>query len=511
MINEEIQKILKRGQMTYIIKKKCITPENKIEALEIILASRSCEFIEKLFDNGFFTIDDVIIMFQRKPYLLTGTYRSQYFGLPRSVRFNEKFVNLILELTGQFKYSDLPYWIKVIPEVRKKYDVIGSGEGYVLGELIEKIKKNYTIINYLPNDVLLNYRFIKRLLEIIEPSWYDGLPKVLADKEEIQKKCDRIGRTKRLYKYDGIRDEEGYDRDWRNIKGELKIFFTLKGDFPIKSKEDYIAIYNKYIESKLSIKAFCKKYGITPIKGFEELLERLKLESREYYDKINSLKQEVSSNFYSFSRDMALKIVNGDVSLEEFFSDMSIDFYYANIDLYYRILSNEDKHKLACLIIDYFEKHKDLVLNNFLRFLTIRNIKPVDAYNTYVRKYLLMPQDREYIIIFHRQIKELDLQTKPFNRKKLYVKFIINNKEYIVDDAVIDQAYAYLSDNHYHISDSSMRYMTKQIAIGEIEYKEETKEQKEEMIDTILNLVLEEAKMEAYLTEMEKLHDDKKI
>ena len=149
----------------------------------------------------------------------------------------------------------------------------------------------------------------------------------MADNPDIMKKCNR---TVQIYRSDGL-DSHGYNRDWINEKGELLTFFHLKGNFPIKTKLDYYKIYKEYVESRMSVSSFCTKYGIDSLEGFNELLERIKAESYDDFSKIQEVKSAVSKSFYTYSKEIAIKLANGEVTFEEFFANSAINFINTRI------------------------------------------------------------------------------------------------------------------------------------------------------------------------------------
>ena len=86
-----------------------------------------------------------------------------------------------------------------------------------------------------------------------------------------------------------------------------------------------------------------------------------------------------------------------------------------------------------------------------------------------------------------------------YNRKNTYCTWLINDKKYEVDDNIIDQALIYARDMKYHICQSSIASICKKIVLGELDYSHETIEQKDEIIDVIINLIAEEKTIEDYI------------
>ena len=352
----------------------------------------------------------------------------------------------------------------------------------------------------LPQEVIRNKDFQNKLIENVKTEWYDFLPTSIANNLEVQKKC---GRTAKIYLENGL-DKNGYNRDWINGNGELIYFFKLKGDFPIKSKLDYYKLYKEYLDSRISVQNFCTKYGIDSIKGFNDFLKRVEAESLEDFSKIKDVKVDVQRNFYNLSKETAKKIVDGEISFEEFLNDSRYNFNSTRIDLYFNTLSFNDRNIFSTIIMDYVEQNPYLVNRNFIKFLTSNNLKPTDSYNTFVRRNLQMPKDREYIQKYKKQMSKIKGHEKMYKRSDLYSTYIIRDKEYKVDDLIIDQAYAYATDNDYHISFISMSYLCKKIATGELTYSKETNAEKEELIDNIISLFKEEKNIEDYISAMKE-------
>ena len=395
-------------------------------------------------------------------------------------------------ITPQNKINCLCFYLNERPGIFEKlyfYDF------FDMDDVIKAIDMQASCLLGIPNHMMNDVDFQKKLIANLKPEWYDYLPLSISKLPEIQKKC---GRTAKIYMKNGL-DKDGYNRDWVNENGEIISFFKLKGNFPIKSKADYYKLYKEYVESKTSIEVFCLKYGIDSIKGFNEFLKRVEAESFEDFFTIKDVKSNVQKKFFISSLEMVKKLVNGDISFEEFFERPQINFNVTKVDMYFKLLSYSDKNKFACIIMDYFEKNPNLIKENFIKFLTVDKMKPVDSYNTFIRRNLQNPKDQAYIQIYRKQIAKLNAQGRTYKRNELYSTYIINGQEYKVDDNVIDEAYAYAVDNNYHRSYISMNFLCKQIATGKLTYSKETEQQKNEMIDCIIQLISEEKTIEDYI------------
>ena len=429
----------------------------------------------------------------------------EVFCLEKTFNLNEKLIRDLSSkhlstiirdcITPENKYNCISFIIIERPTI---FEAMLYNNYVDLEDMIECALLYPKCISKLPQEILKNEIFIKKIIENVQPEWYDFLPPSLANNPEVQRKCNR---SAKIYQKNGL-DKNGYSRDWLNLDGELISFFKLEADFPIRSKLDYYKLYKEYIESKLSVHSFCVKYGIDSVNGFNDFLKRVEAESLEDSYKIKEVKTEVSSRFYITSREFAKKIVEGKISLEEFFEKIKFNFDSTNINLYFSFLSSNEKNKFSLLIMDYVEQHPYLISKDFIKFLTVNKIKPSDSYNTFVRRNLLMPKDMEYIQKYRKQISVIKGYEKVYRRSDLYCTYIIDGKEFKIDDSVIDQAYAYANDKKYHICYKVMDYLCKQIVSGKINYSEETSKEKKEMIGTIITLIKEEKTIEDYITEM---------
>ena len=363
-----------------------------------------------------------------------------------------------------------------------------------IDDLIKCITMQPKCLFYLPYRVKINENFRNALIENVQPDWYDYLPKDIADRPDIQIKCNR---TAQLYDERG-RDKNGYDINWRDWNGNLISFFTLEGDFPIRSKEDYIKLYEEYLNSKTSVSVFCVKYKISSPDGFNEMLKRIQAES--YIDKktIRDFKNDVGHRFFNFSLEIIRKIVNKEMTFEDY-----INNYYTpgatNVSFYFSKMNQSDKTKFALEVLDYMSKNPYLLSNNFFKFFDDHRNSIEDNLHFYIKRNLPMPEYREQIQRFYDILKIIKGHFQSYNRQQMYCKYIINGTTYQIDDDIIDQAYAYCNDKEYTLSKTAMIYLCKQIAMGNIAYKKEMEEEKEEMIDSIAELILKGAEMKDYI------------
>ena len=349
---------------------------------------------------------------------------------------------------------------------------------------------------YVRKFLIKSEEFRTKFIELIEPEWYDYLPYEIANNPVVMKKCNRTAKEQ-------LDDRFGYiEREWFDENGKIKAFFHLKGNFPIRSINDYYRIYREYIDSKLSVRSFCERYGIDSESGFLDLLDKIKKGSYVASSEIDDVKYIAQRNFYNLSRATAIKLANGELTFEDFFNTAGINFKSSNINIYYNALSSEDKNKFSLNLMKYFEAHTPLFPEKFIVFLTTTKHNALDNYKYFVKGNLVAPKDLDNYKLFVSQFQKLKNQFFNYYRKNMYCTYGIGDNTYEVNDDVIDQAYAYAQDMQLHISNYSMSYLCKEIAMGRLEYSKETKEQKDELIDLILKLVYEEKTIEEYISTM---------
>lgn len=384
-----------------------------------------------------------------------------------------------------------------------KYDFFNKmyHSGFInMNDILECVYKFPTCMTYLPQEVIKDEAFAKEIVKNVKPDWYDFLPYYIANMPEVQEKCNR---TAKIYRENGL-DSNGYNIDWVNENGELLSFFKLKENFPINSKADYFKLYKEYLESKVSVHAFCGMYGIDSQDGFNKFLKRVEAESFEEFSKIKDIKFDIQKSFYALSKETAKQIINGEITFEDFLNDNRINFNSTKIDLYFNSLSFEDRNKMAHVIMEYVENNPYLLSSRFIDFLTINNLKPTDSFNMFIKRNLKMPDDKQFFAQYYNELRIIEQQEKSYHRRELYCTYVSNDQRFEVNDNVIDQAYAYAVAKRIHVSKRSMLYLTKEIAKGTIKYEEETNNQKQEMIDSIIKLINEEKSIEDYIETMKQ-------
>ena len=526
--NEQISSLL-NNKLLEILNKRIINQLNK-NICYLLLVTRN-KIVISLLENDFIDYDDIIKCIKFMPACLlkinSSILNDPLFVLkllndktvknlllknieyvPKEILFNEKFVlnekniDIIYESIkndSSFDFSNLILYPEEILNNPKIRDLIIKNMDCV----IKRIEVDQKFINHCPDFLINNKDFLNKYLKVIDPKIYDRLIKRIASIPEVQIKCNR---TKKVYLSDSI-DRAGYDINWKYDDDEVIEFFTLKGDFPIKSREDYYKIYDKYLDSKLSIHRFCLKYGISSENGFKKFLDRVKAEG--YYDNkdISELHHITSTNFFNMSKKEIKRLLDNEITFEDFLSNKNKNFKVSNIGFYYKsvLYGDEEKYKFSCIILDYIDKNPYFLSNKFIEFLSGDNLNLAYNFKLYVLSGL--NGDRNAIVKYdvNKKYKIIESLSKNWQKEDLYCKYINKDgNEYCVDDNIVEQAIAYSNDHNYYICLREMIYLCKKITLGEIVYKKEMEEQKEEMIDTIISLLEDAKTIEDYLNIMDK-------
>ena len=368
-------------------------------------------------------------------------------------------------------------------------------------DLLECAKFFPPTFNYLPSQVFSSAEFEELVVANMQESWYDFLPYNIANRTDVQLKCNR---TRRIYSEQGL-DSEGYNRDWINNDGKLLEFFKLEADFPIRTKDDYYKLYNEYLEAKTSISVFCNRYCISPEQGFKNLLNRIKAESLEDAMEIKVVGVNVSQRFYANAKYYAKQLASREMSPEEFFSNQKINFDTNNAALYFNTLTPEERQSLAKVIFNYVEEHQDFIPRGLYKFLKSFENKFSDGFMKFVRRNLKPTEDIEIIRkISNHTYKNVKSHDRIYCRKELYCNYIVGDKSVTVDDAIIEQALSYADDKGIYKSARAMYYLCKRIAFGELNYFKESEDKKDSLVESIIDLIEQNKGMDSYISVIKK-------
>ena len=330
---------------------------------------------------------------------------------------------------------------------------------------------------------------------------FDSLPPIVRADVRIQQKCKR---TKAIYT-NNSRDDQGYDNNWLNESGELLDFFKLENGFPINSKEDYHVILKYYVSSGMSVSGFCSQYGITPVEGFQDFLKRCGVENTDTQELITENKAVASNKYVQTVKKIASDINEKKITIDDY-----IENYYTPVHKITLLLSFiNDKEDFMSQLLDYMYNNRTELKLGIIMDLFDSNIAKIqDDLKATIR---IACGNQPNLI---RKIYTIKLAnyTHAFRRELAKCKYIKDNKEYIIDDDIIDQALAYAEDKNIYKCYYTITDIAKRIAYGEIKYDEEAKRKRSELISGIIELALRQAKtIDDYMATMEEVHNNMKL
>lgn len=342
------------------------------------------------------------------------------------------------------------------------------------------------LIKELPAELVLSDEFMGELLK--DKTNFDLLPKSIASNKDVKIMFDRGGQMR-----------DGLDEEWRDKNGKLVKFFSLYGGFELKEKQDYLTIYEKYLEEKLSLEKFCQKYRIEPVSGFNEMLDRIIDESYSQGEKIEDTKKAVSERFLAKRRSILGKIITGELSFDEFLNkNYSRSFTFGG---FVGICNCDEANAFCKKIIEHYSSKECFEYTvNEIQFLEPEKNIAYDQFKLDIASMLSLPKDKAYYPLLRKMMGNLHIATSKFSRDDLRnVAFIKNGIAYQIDDSVIDQALYYAQKNNIWQSKSAIKQIAKMVAFGEIDVKKETEETKTEMKESLLELLGEKKSIEDYL------------
>lgn len=365
---------------------------------------------------------------------------------------------------------------------------------YITIDEIEEIENNCPEIYYcLPLRMYNTYPELINLLASNKLVLYDLLPKEVRKDSRIQ---EIFKRTKRIYN-DDLRDKLGYDFDWLDENGNLKHFFSLKNDFPIENKEDYLKIVEVYLSSNLSVAAFCNKYGISSIDGFNALLNRAGAENIDVGNDIDEVKDAAMKRYLATIKSVAQEFDEGKINFDEY-----LTLYYNPYHKFELLFNNIDnKGKLMNQILQHIVDNKEhLMLDRFLRLFNtdIKGLIPsINLYFKFAGTWESNVSRTLYPI--------LNMYKTPYNRNNILTTLTINGVTRVIDDKVVDEAVTYLKDNNIHLCQYTAASCARKIAFGELDYSSETLAQRQELINEIISRALSNVNgIEGYMSVMEE-------
>ncbi len=343
--------------------------------------------------------------------------------------------------------------------------------------------KRRAIIAELPDNFLCSEEFLECLKK--DSKNYDFLPKEIRDRENIKKLFNR-----------GNTFKQNLTDEWIDpATGKIVDYFTLGNNLQPRNKNDYMIIYNKYLEEKISVEAFCKKYRISSINGFNEMLERINAESYIEGMKIKEIKDNVQNRFVRRVRSVTAQIVDNKMSTDELMNENFNNNY--TLEKFIRLSSDDEVKRAFCKkIIDYYvSKDATTFTENDMNFLDYNSHKTslYNKFNTFIKQYLVSPADNEYIRKLANVKTNLGRAVNVYKRPKSTYSYTISGNTYEINNDIIDQAICYANNHHIFRSQVAINEIIRNIVLGNINIEDETIMQKEEMKDSLLEM-LEEIK-----------------
>lgn len=116
-----------------------------------------------------------------------------------------------------------------------------------------------------------------------------------------------------------LREKEERMQSWFDKDGKLLKFFSI-GGMEIETYEDYFKIYEKFVESNMSIYGFCKKYKISSEVGFKKLLDKLSYLDTEIAEEITRITAANRQKFKETALGVVDSITSGEMTVSEFFA-----------------------------------------------------------------------------------------------------------------------------------------------------------------------------------------------
>lgn len=352
--------------------------------------------------------------------------------------------------------------------------------------------------------IFYNEYFLKELAESeLDETIFDILPSELRKQENIQK---IFKRKIKVYSKHGL-DNKGYNREWLNADGNIIEFFKLGGNYQIKSKREYLKLVSLYIESRMMVHDFCQKYYINDVDGFNKLLDRIGKENDEIENEVNEIKSEKQNLYKKNIYNLIVKIVNDSMSLDEYFDN----YYKYTHDIYVFLnFSNMigKTREFVKKVIDYYD-NVNLLKNNEMHFLFKDgsvNFNTINTLFNQFRYYLKPPEDNYYVRRTYEIVKNIGKYKVPFNELNFPKTSVYKDGKVIeIEKSAIEQAVLYVKDNDIYKSYYSVNCISKDIALGKINYESRHEEKIAELRENILILLGQRKTIDEYIESIKKL------
>ena len=383
---------------------------------------------------------------------------------------------------------------------------------------LEVLEKNFDTIEFCPASYYDNKESLKKILEIIiknkERVNYDALPESVAQMEEVKNAFDR---DKQIYTIkrksssdsDARYDRKGYDIEWNDKEGNLIKFFSLPGKFKINSKDDYIKLIEEYKQSNLSVPAFCRKYYITDVDGFKNLIERLKKEKVSEEKELSEHSSKASKAFWEQNKKIANNILEGKITIEDWIKNYYNPFQ--TISLLVSTITDDKRVKFLNMIADqttdYIMAHENEIEVEKLSTLYSADYKfRINGQSKLAIQMWKFLREKSSTPVNYALVKKacniISLYSAKFTKNDIPTAVTYSGVRYDITKEQADQVFAYLDYRNLVCCPKTFNYHLKEILTGQLDFSEQTKNARKQMLENIVMLseqLNERATVDKYL------------
>lgn len=482
----------------FLLREKCYT-----EAYWLVKLEERCE-------NKYPDIIDGLLLYVEQTHDISALYISHItdeFNDYEMVKLFNIFLDIDRELIFRYDFPKNPKHKRYIKDYfvknYKKYSL--KNQLVYIKYLDVSLKDNMDIINYIIDRVYnTNIKRLGIFKQMADYIWEAVIKRAGFHQEKLIKYMLNA-KDEELALMKDIIEGNKFLRDINALRENT--LFKLSG-YELDGLKDCFKLCALYKKSNTSVELFCKKYGITPVSGFDEALRIIGTIDAQELAEITETKALAAKKFYYNLSTVAFKLIDGTLSMEEYFTTNTYKFKNQKlINLMSVYKTRENTNKFALRFIDYIVgiiDKKGYLPKSVLEFLSFGNDKLTDILQKNIKGNLMLPRDKDYYIKYNRMQKFLIANTKSYFRNGLLMEFQINGIRYVVDDDAIDKSYIYLRKNNYCVSQDSMLMATRQVAMGLIDVSKETNAYKETLVSSIADTVTECHTLEEYIKMQEQ-------
>mgnify|MGYP007069949832 CR=1 FL=1 len=390
---------------------------------------------------------------------------------------------LIYDLNPQIIFMLLDFYM----EYRPSYLPTVLDDGKLSQDDIEYLlMKRPDSIKYFNKKSVEFYNVKNIVLKNPDKYVYGDLPSILSSDPDIKAIFEK---KDQVYRFDG-RDQEGYDENWLNEAGELKEWFKFSTGYKPKTKQDYIAIFNKYIGSDTTVPGFCGKYKISSTSDFSKFLDRLSIENKDNAQLIKEQLNRSQNRFWLSVVELSKGLSSGEILLSDFIKDNNSDYIsYEMISDCIRGLGGinykEVMYNLSEQLYEYImDNEYSLNIYSLSKFFKSDYVSdPKKPNSTDLSKAI-----RDFLINdgysynherpandYYKAINIISTYNKKYNPETdvLFTSMNVGDKNVEVTQKHRDQLKAYLEINKLPFTTNLAFHYLKEIVKGNIDYSEE--------------------------------------